>query len=108
MPVDREALLETLANARAALLAARGPHGHWEGELSSSALSTATAVFALHQTMEGLGDKLDPGAQAYTWVYPLHIGELGGKSHEVLNALLGLALAGFAGSGLWLWWRRTR
>jgi squalene-hopene/tetraprenyl-beta-curcumene cyclase len=38
---------ETLANARRALLAARGPHGHWEGELSSSALSTATAVFAL-------------------------------------------------------------
>jgi squalene-hopene/tetraprenyl-beta-curcumene cyclase len=29
------------------LLAARSPAGHWEGELSSSALSTATAVFAL-------------------------------------------------------------
>ena len=30
------------------LLAERGPHGHWDGELSSSALSTATAVVALH------------------------------------------------------------
>jgi squalene-hopene/tetraprenyl-beta-curcumene cyclase len=39
----------TLANARARLLAARNAAGHWEGELSSSALSTATAVFALHQ-----------------------------------------------------------
>ncbi|MEN9575409.1 MAG: hypothetical protein RL514_3264 [Verrucomicrobiota bacterium] len=36
-----------MAKARAALLAERGPHGHWEGELSSSALSTATAVTAL-------------------------------------------------------------
>jgi len=34
-------------NARAALLAARNEHGWWEGELSSSALSTATAVIAL-------------------------------------------------------------
>lgn len=40
-------LAETLANARAHLLAARGPHGHWEGELSGSALSTATAAFTL-------------------------------------------------------------
>ncbi|MEI6072160.1 MAG: prenyltransferase/squalene oxidase repeat-containing protein [Verrucomicrobiae bacterium] len=31
----------------AALLAARNPHGHWTGELSSSALATATAVCAL-------------------------------------------------------------
>ena len=36
-----------MGKARAALLAERGPHGHWEGELSSSALSTATAVTAL-------------------------------------------------------------
>ena len=38
---------ETLARVREQLLAARGPHGHWEGELSASALSTATAVVAL-------------------------------------------------------------
>lgn len=45
--IDRERLQRALAQARAALLAERGPHGHWEGELSSSALSTATAVTAL-------------------------------------------------------------
>jgi squalene-hopene/tetraprenyl-beta-curcumene cyclase len=38
---------EALTNARQFLLAARNPAGHWDGELSSSALSTATAVFAL-------------------------------------------------------------
>ena len=32
---------------RAALLRARTPAGHWEGRLSTSALSTATAVIAL-------------------------------------------------------------
>jgi len=34
--------------ARDALLAERVPAGHWVGELSTSALSTATAVMALH------------------------------------------------------------
>lgn len=38
---------ELLSNTRQTLLGRRGPHGHWEGELSSSALSTATAVMAL-------------------------------------------------------------
>lgn len=37
----------TLRNARRTLLEQRGEHGHWEGELSSSALSTATAIIAL-------------------------------------------------------------
>jgi len=36
-----------LGQAKAQLLAARHPHGCWTGELSSSALSTATAVTAL-------------------------------------------------------------
>lgn len=36
-----------IENARKTLLAQRNEHGHWEGELSSSALSTATAVCAL-------------------------------------------------------------
>ena len=40
-------LTAALAKARQHLLAARHPAGHWEGELSSSALSTATAVCAL-------------------------------------------------------------
>jgi len=37
----------TLKNTRSTLLDYRLPHGHWEGELSSSALSTATAMIAL-------------------------------------------------------------
>ncbi len=37
----------SLATARHELLAARDPRGHWIGELSSSALATATAVGAL-------------------------------------------------------------
>ena len=45
--LDRARLAAALHKARTALLAERGPHGHWEGELSSSALSTATAVTAL-------------------------------------------------------------
>jgi squalene-hopene/tetraprenyl-beta-curcumene cyclase len=36
-----------LATVTQALLAELGPQGHWSGELSSSALSTATAVVAL-------------------------------------------------------------
>ncbi len=40
-------LHEMLANARAALLAERTPGGYWVGELSTSALSTATAVYTL-------------------------------------------------------------
>ncbi len=46
-PSDATVIQQALEAARSRLLAARGPHGHWEGELSSSALSTATAVAAL-------------------------------------------------------------
>ena len=42
------ALADALANARKKLLADRTEAGHWEGELSTSALSTATAIVALH------------------------------------------------------------
>ena len=41
-------LQTTLRNARATLLRERTPGGYWEGELSSSALSTTTAITALH------------------------------------------------------------
>ncbi len=44
-----QSLEAALANARAALLGERVAGGHWEGELCSSALSTATAVVALAQ-----------------------------------------------------------
>lgn len=53
-------------------------------------------------------DALDPGARANSVIYPLHTGELGGLALEVLNALLGLALAALGVTGLWLWWLRRR
>jgi squalene-hopene/tetraprenyl-beta-curcumene cyclase len=45
--VDADHLLAAYEAARADLLAERNADGHWIGELSSSALSTATAVSAL-------------------------------------------------------------
>ncbi len=45
--IDRHRLENAYLKARSDLLAERTPEGHWEGELSSSALSTATAVSAL-------------------------------------------------------------
>src|SRR5438105_2601091 len=49
MAIDPAALDEALNTVRQRLLAERNNAGHWSGELSSSALSTATAVFALHE-----------------------------------------------------------
>ena len=48
MEVDIPSLLNTIETLENNLLASRVSHGYWEGRLSSSALSTATAVFALH------------------------------------------------------------
>ena len=45
--LDRERLHRAVTRVNQELLAAIGPDGHWVGELSSSALSTATAVTAL-------------------------------------------------------------
>jgi squalene-hopene/tetraprenyl-beta-curcumene cyclase len=45
--VDRERLERAYQTTLAALLAERTPEGHWVGQLSTSALSTATAVSAL-------------------------------------------------------------
>lgn len=45
--IDRQRLQHAYETARAALLAERTAQGHWVGELSSSALSTATACSAL-------------------------------------------------------------
>ncbi len=47
--VDGGRLRAALAQATDAFLAELGTKGHWEGKLSSSALSTATAVVALRQ-----------------------------------------------------------
>ncbi|MGV3533425.1 MAG: prenyltransferase/squalene oxidase repeat-containing protein, partial [Chthoniobacteraceae bacterium] len=48
--LSRERIEAACERATRALLAEMNPHGHWTGELSSSALSTATAVTALSIT----------------------------------------------------------
>ncbi len=48
----RDGLERAYQTALAALLAQRNPQGHWTGELSTSALSTATAVSALALVQE--------------------------------------------------------
>ena len=45
--MDAERLKQAAETARAELLRQRLPAGWWEGELSASALSTATALMAL-------------------------------------------------------------
>jgi squalene-hopene/tetraprenyl-beta-curcumene cyclase len=52
MTIDRQRFEKTRRNAIEALLSRRNEHGWWEGELSSSALSTATAVVALSMVGE--------------------------------------------------------
>lgn len=46
--MDPDSVQKMLDHARDRLLSERLPAGHWEGKLSTSALSTATAVLALH------------------------------------------------------------
>jgi uncharacterized iron-regulated membrane protein len=59
------------------------------------------AVLAKHRWNE-----LDPGTRINSVIYPLHTGELGGAPWQAGVAILGLALSGLGGSGIWLWWRR--
>jgi len=47
MSISPKQVDQTLKHLRTTLLSQRAPHGVWMGHLSSSALSTATAVFAL-------------------------------------------------------------
>ena len=47
MTIDPDRLKAAQKTARKELLAQRNKQGHWTGELSSSALATATAVVAL-------------------------------------------------------------
>jgi len=46
MEIDKDALDKTLTVLKDRLLQCRVPQGYWQGQLSSSALSTATAVLA--------------------------------------------------------------
>lgn len=72
--------------------------------LSSVWLHPVTGeLLATHRWSE-----LDPGSRAFAYVYPLHIGALGGNVTRVTTFLSGATLTGFGVSGLWLWWRRRR
>ena len=62
MPLDLSALGETLRRVEQTLLDARTDGWYWEGHLSSSALSTATALFALTLFERAAGDRDDEGS----------------------------------------------
>ncbi|MCE9526147.1 MAG: squalene--hopene cyclase, partial [Planctomycetales bacterium] len=57
--IDLARLKAAYETAKADLLAERTPDGHWVGELSTSALSTATAVSALAITQKHGGTRFD-------------------------------------------------
>src|SRR5207237_5446946 len=69
--IDTGRLDHAFKTALTALLAERTPEGHWVGELSTSALSTATAVSALALVQQ---DRAPPGphdaliAGGLTWL----------------------------------------
>jgi len=50
--------------------------------------------------------ELDPGTRAYSFMYPLHTGELVGSVTLLITLAAGGALAGYGTTGLWLWCRR--
>lgn len=64
MHLDSAALDETLQNLTRSLLDLRTGDGHWEGELSGSALSTATAVTALTLASRGALNSISHQAPA--------------------------------------------
>lgn len=68
--LDRKRLRDALARATEELLAARTAQGHWAGELSSSPLSTATAVTALSvvQRASPLADFRDETSRGLEWL----------------------------------------
>ncbi len=57
--IESEQVRHALTRAAGKLLDSRVPAGHWEGELSSSALSTATAVLALAVVLREGEQRLD-------------------------------------------------
>jgi len=72
--IDLDRLHRAFGTARRDLLGERVPQGHWVGELSSSALSTATAVSALsivarHTTDDSRRDACrQPASRAVEWL----------------------------------------
>jgi squalene-hopene/tetraprenyl-beta-curcumene cyclase len=124
--MDQTQLDTTINNATQCLLAQRTAAGHWEGELSSSALSTATAVLTLHlfdrmgDVIGGrrLGDLIQSGAD---WLATHQNGDGGwgdttlSLSNVSTTALCWGALKALRSNSLWLesiaaaegWLRRT-
>jgi uncharacterized iron-regulated membrane protein len=48
------------------------------------------------------------GALGFQYLYPLHVGALGGTAHRLAVAACGMALFLLGAAGAWLWWRRGR
>lgn len=64
--ISHQRLERCYRSAREMLLSSRHPSGHWEGELSTSALSTAVAVMALHTVRRNAITTHPPAAPATT------------------------------------------
>ncbi|MCG8450487.1 MAG: squalene--hopene cyclase [Pirellulales bacterium] len=91
LQVDRDRLAAAHQTARAQLLAERKSASHWPGELSSSPLSTATAISALILAEQG---GTNSGLPTYTpGEEPSHIDEIfrGDLSEMIVHSLHWLA-----------------
>jgi uncharacterized iron-regulated membrane protein len=53
-------------------------------------------------------DAQPPGQRMFDWIFPLHVGLLGGTPYRVLMVLIGLAPALLMASGILVWSRRRR
>lgn len=86
--VTADPVRDALANVRRYLLDCRNEAGHWEGELSSSALSTATALFALwlyQRRKPDTASRLLPLVEAGIQWLARHQNEDGGWGDTVLS-----------------------
>ena len=91
LQVDRERLAAAHQTARAQLLAERNSASYWTGELSSSPLSTATAISALVLAEQG---GTNCGLPAYTpGEEPSHVDDIfrGDLSEQIVQSLHWLA-----------------
>ncbi len=93
-------LARSLGNARDALLAQRNTEGHWRGGLSSSALSTATAVQALYLAGQDGDEELILGGLQWLIINQNPDGGWGDTTSSFSNlstTLLAWAVLGFVG-----------
>lgn len=66
-------------------------------------LDSAGRIVAVHDPLRTVA-----GSTLLDWVFPLHSGEALGLAARLLWTLFGITPALLLGSGIWLWWRRTR